>query len=172
MGRTRLTLCTIVLVLALPACGGWFENTKAGLLSANDAVNAYDDVATEVWGEKAQEDSPEGLAAFRSLELSTCVTYLVQDAIVMAWGTAAMVDAGIKQKSDMNVWIAWAITLLDHAENVFQLWSGDDVPELVKGAVDFMERTLDNFNPGGVLPPGVDPPSELDCKAVVKARAK
>jgi len=160
-------LTVLVLAVLLPACGGWYNNTKAGLVAANDAVNVYDDVATEVWGEKAQESTPEGTKAFDSLEKSLCFTYLIQDALVIGWGTAVMVNAGIKKETDFTFWVGSALTLLDHFENVFKLWSGNEIPGMIKTAIGALSGIIESFNPGGVMPPGVEPIDGLDCKAVI-----
>lgn len=155
-------LFVFALVLAFASCGGWYENTKATLLSVNDVVNAYDDVAAEVF---ADVDSPEH-PKFKKLELSMCFMYTVQDLLLAGWSTASMIDAGIMKKTDFGYWAAKVLLLVDTAINQWAVW--DNVPAPVLG----IQMYLRKYSPESVPPLDWTPPGDLECKKLVEQRVE
>lgn len=155
--KQSIVMCLVVAVcLTLAACGGWASNARASLLTANEAVNAYDDVAAELW-----KDAPTNDTSFERLERSMCFTYLIQDAIIEGWAIVSMVDHGIKKETDFGYWAAETAVVLDQLEDQLTAWE-IDLPEPLMKAFLVIESLA-----GGVSLPDTEPPDAFTCKAVI-----
>lgn len=144
-----LTIFVLLLLLTflLSGCAGWINTTRTGLLSTNAGLNAYDDVAVEVWKD-ASGDSKQT----EQLGMSTCVSVIVQDNIIQAWSITTAVDNGIKKKSDITPYISASINMIDALEDYLEM--GDvALPVPLKVVVSELEK----LNPGSVIDPGSDP---------------
>jgi len=137
----------LLLVSCIAGCGTWLNDTRAGLLSANAALNSYDDVAVEVW-----EDAPTNPESQEQLGTSLCASYIVQDSLIEGWAIATMVDDGIKKKRDFTQWAGNTLTVLDALEDFLEM-SGVKIPHQLGLAIAYIEA----MNPKGVLPPDSEP---------------
>lgn len=151
-------LITIALCMALMGCGSWLNDTRTGLLAANASVNAYDDIAVELW-----KDAPTSPASKEQLGTSLCVTLIVQDSIIQSWAVTTAVDHGLQKEGDITPYLSTAITVLDSLEDYLEM-GGVPIPGAIKAAIAYLE----SINPGGVLAPDAEPLEQ--CTALLAER--
>ena len=138
---------TALMTFILGGCGSWLNDTRTGILAANASMNAYDDIAVEVWS-----DAPTNPEAKKQLGTSLCATLIVQDSLIQAWAVTTAVDKGIQKEGDITPYLSTAITILDSLEDYLEM-GGVPIPEAVKAAIAYIEV----MNPGGVLAPSAEP---------------
>ena len=144
------TVGILLAAILFSGCGGWLNDTRAGILSANAALNTYDDVAIEIW-----DNSPSHQESREQLGVSLCATYIIQDALIEAWTIASAVDAGIEKKKDFNEWIGYIITILDALEDHLEM-AGVEMPHQLSILITYLE----SMNPKGILPFTSEPLAE------------
>ena len=137
----------LLLTFLLSGCGSWLNNTRTTLLATNAGLNAYDDVAVELW-----RDAPTNQKAKKDLGISACACVMVQDQIIQAWAVTTAVDHGLKKKDDVTPYISAAIGILDSLEDYLEM-SGYPLPTELKA----VWAQLEAINPGGVLAPDSEP---------------
>lgn len=159
--RLVAACCAAVLAAVVAAgCGSWLNKTRAGLITANQGLNAYDDVAAELWSDAATNDE-----SFRNLERSLCLSLMIQDTIIEGWAITSMVDYGIKEKADFTIWAGQAVVVLDHLQDfLYELQV--PIPEPIAKVATLIEAFA-----GGFAMPDVEPPTDLECKAVLSMHA-
>lgn len=140
----------IILIIGITGCGSWLNNTRAGILTANQALNSYDDLAVEIW-----KDAKEDEESKAELGVSLCASYIVQDALIEGWTIATMVDDGIKKKKDFTQWVGNILTVLDALENHIEM-SGVKIPPQLAMLIAYVE----NLNPKALMDPSKEPLAE------------
>ena len=154
--RVLAPVLAAVVAATLAGCGGWLTKTRAGLLSANEALGAYDDVAAELWSDAATNDD-----SFVKLGRSLCLSLLIQDAIIEGWAITSMVDHGIKEEADFTIWAGETVVVIDHLQD-FLYELGVPIPDPLAKVLLLIESFA-----GGFSMPDVEPPTDLECKAVL-----
>lgn len=143
-------ILVLLLTLLLTGCGSWLNDTRAGILTANQALNSYDDVAVEVW-----KDAPTDEMSKQELGVSLCACYIVQDSLMEGWAIATMVDAGLKKKKDFNLWVGNLLTVLDSLENHLEMSSLKIPPQL-----SMLITYAESLNPKAMMDPSKEPLAE------------
>lgn len=152
-----IVLLAVIALLSflLGGCGSWLNDTRAGILTANQALNSYDDIAVEIW-----KDAPTNPDSKQELGVSLCACYIVQDALIEGWTIATMVDDGLKKKRDFTDWVGNILTVLDALENHIEM-SGVEIPH----QLDILITYVESMNPRGVLDPSAEPLAQ--CSSIL-----
>lgn len=151
-------ITTTILCLALAGCGTWLNDTRKGLMAGNAAVNAYDDVAVEVW-----KDAPTNPEKHKQLGVSLCASLIAQDALIEAWAITTLVDKGIAKESDITPYISNAVVVLDSLEDYLEM-AGVNLPVALRVAISALESLV----PPVAMPPDAEPLEQ--CEQVLDER--
>jgi len=147
-----------LMTFMLGGCGSWLNDTRTGLLAANASLNAYDDIAVEVWA-----DAPTNPEAKADLGISLCACLITQDSLIQAWSVTTAVDKGIQKEGDITPYLSTAIGVLDSLEDYLEM-GGVPIPQAIKAAIAYLE----GMNPGGVLAPDAEPLEQ--CTAILEEK--
>jgi len=131
----------LLVCFLLPGCASWINGTRTGIEAANAALNGYDDVAVEVW-----KKAPTDPKAKEHLGVSLCASYLIQDSLVDAWAVATMIDEGQRKKTDLGLYLANTITILDSLMNYLDA-ANVPIPVPLKAASDYLEAMYPGYRP-------------------------